>query len=123
MHSTATFASLWMVTAFLQMAQTPGPTRFTHTDQIAAYASASVGLAQAEKICPGYRPNQANMLALRAWMEIKDGDKLELSRQLAAAQRKMTAQIKTGGAASWCSSIVGLFGPQGTLARGLLDAD
>jgi hypothetical protein len=112
-----------MIAAFIQMAQAPGPTGFTHSDQIAAYASASVGVAQAEKICPGYRRNPANMVALRAWMEIKDSDKLELSRQSAAAERKMTAQIKTGGAANWCSSIVGLFGPQGTLARGLLDAN
>jgi hypothetical protein len=123
MHPTATFASLWVITAFLQMAQAPVPTGFTHSDQIAAYASASVGVAQAEKICPGYRRNLANMAALRTWMEIKDSDKLELSRQSAAAEQKMTARIKTSGATSWCSSILGLFGPQGTLARGLLDAN
>lgn len=98
------------------------PTEFTHADQIAAYAAATVGVAQAEKICPGYRRNLANMAALRAWMDIQDADKAELSRQMTAAGRKMTTQIKASGASAWCASIVALFGPEGTLARGLLDA-
>ena len=124
MTVTAIFASLLITTAspIVQNAQAPAPRKFTHSEQIAAYASATVGVAQAEKLCPGYRRNPTNMAALRTWMEIKDADKLELSRETTAAERKMAAQIKAGGAASWCSSIVGLFGPEGTLARGLLDA-
>src|SRR5580704_2572766 len=114
MTATAIFSSLLMITAspIIQKAQAPGG--FSHSDQIAAYASATVGVAQAEKLCPGYRRNLANMAALRTWMEIQDADKLELSRQTTAAERKMAAQIKAVGAASWCSSIVGLFGPEGT---------
>jgi hypothetical protein len=124
MTATVIFASLLLTTAspIIQKAQAPAPQKFTHSDQIAAYASATVGVAQAEKLCPGYRRNLTNMVALRSWMEIRDADKLELSRETTAAERKMAAQIKTVGAASWCSSIVGLFGPEGTLARGLLDA-
>jgi hypothetical protein len=98
------------------------PTTFIHADQIAAYASATVGAAHAEKICPGYRRNLANMAALRAWMAIQDADKAELSRQMADAERKMAAQIKASSPSAWCAAIVGLFGPEGTLARGLLDA-
>jgi hypothetical protein len=124
MTATAIFASLLMITGspIIQTAQAPAPSGFSHSDQIAAYASATVGAAQAEKLCPGYRRNPTNMAALRTWMEIQDADKVELSREATAAERKMAAQIKAVGAASWCSSIVGLFGPEGTLARGLLDA-
>jgi hypothetical protein len=100
----------------------PAPAQFTHADQISAYASAVVGVAHAEKTCPGYRRNLANMVALRNWMAIRDGDKAELSRRTAEAEREVTAKINELGAQSWCASIVGLFGPEGNLARGLLDA-
>jgi hypothetical protein len=124
MTVTAIFASLLMIDAssIIQLAQAPAPGGFSHSDQIAAYASATVGVAQAEKLCPGYRRNPNNMAALRTWMEIQDADKVQLSRETTAAERKMAAQIKAVGGASWCASIVGLFGPEGTLARGLLDA-
>ena len=61
------------------------------------------------------------MASLRKWMAIQDSDKPELSRQTAAAQKKIAAQIEKTGAPSWCASILALFGPEGTLARGLLE--
>jgi hypothetical protein len=124
MQAALVFAPMLVITVASTTPDAPAkaPTEFTHSDQIAAYASAVVGVARAEKVCPGYRRNLANMVALRAWMAIRDGDKSELSRQTADAERKMTTQIQASGASSWCASIVGLFGPDGTLARGLLDA-
>ena len=123
MQAASVLASLLTIAAspILQKAQSPAPGQYTHADQIAAYATATVGVAQAEKICPGYRRHPTNMAALRTWMEIKDADKVELSRQTAAAERTMMAKIKAEGASAWCISIVALFGPEGTLARGLLD--
>jgi len=117
-------APLLVITApsVAQDAGAPAPGKFTHADQIAAYASAVVGVAHAEKTCPGYRRSPATMTALRAWMDIRVGDKSELARQTAEVEQKMSAQIATLGAASWCTSILGLFGPEGTLARGLLEA-
>jgi hypothetical protein len=124
MQATIVFAPLLVITvaSATQDAPVSAPREFTHSDQIAAYASATVGVAHAEKICPGYRRNLANLVALRAWMAIQDADKAELSRQTADTERKMTAQIKSLGDVAWCANIVGLFGPEGTLARGLLDA-
>ena len=57
----------------------PNPQEFTHSDQIAGYASAVVGVARAEKLCPGYQRNPANMAVLREWMAIQDSDKSGLS--------------------------------------------
>jgi hypothetical protein len=81
-----------------------------------------MGVTRAEKIRPGYRRNPTNMAALRKWMAIQDSDKPELSRQTIDAQKKVSSQIETLGAPSWCASILGLFGPEGTLARGLPEA-
>jgi hypothetical protein len=100
----------------------PSPPEFTHSDQIAGYASAVVGVTRAEKICPGYRRNPTNMAALRKWMAIQDSDKPQLSRQTIDAQKKVSSQIEALGAPSWCASILGLFGPEGTHLRGLLEA-
>jgi hypothetical protein len=125
MTATVIFASFLVAASpVIHLAQAPAPAqkKFSHADQIAAYASAIVGTAQAEKLCPGYRRNPTNMAALRSWMAIQDADKAALQRETTAAVQKMGAQIKSIGATSWCSSIVGLFGPEGTLARGLLDA-
>jgi hypothetical protein len=123
MHPAIIFARIWATTiASTQAVPTPTPPEFTHSDQIAGYASAVVGVTRAEKICPGYQRNLANMVALRKWMAIQDSDKPELSRQTIDAQKKVSSQIETLGAPSWCASILGLFGPEGTLARGLLEA-
>ncbi len=113
----------WLATiATVQDAPAPAQPEFTHSDQITGYASAVVGVIHAEKVCPGYRRDPANMAALRKWMAIRDSDKAELSRQMIDATQKMSAQIEKLGAPSWCASILELFGPEGTLARGLLEA-
>ena len=123
MHAAIIFAPLLVITiAPTQDAPAPAPPEFTHSDQVAGYASAVVAVTHAEKICPGYRRNPATMTALRKWMAIRDSDKSEVSRQTVDAERKMSTQIETLGASSWCASILGLFGPDGTLARGLLRA-
>jgi hypothetical protein len=123
MYAAIIFAPLLVTTiATTQDAPAPAPPEFTHSDQITGYASAVVGVTRAEKICPGYRRNPTNMAALRKWMAIQDSDKPELSRQTIDSQKKMSSQIETLGAPSWCASILGLFGPEGTLARGLLEA-
>jgi hypothetical protein len=62
------------------------------------------------------------MAALRKWMAIQNEDNLELSRQTTDAQQKIASQIEKLGAPAWCASILELFGPDGTLARGLLQA-
>jgi hypothetical protein len=62
------------------------------------------------------------MAALRNWMAIQDSDEPKLSRQTIDAQQKIASQIENLGAPSWCASILELFGPDGTLARGLLQA-
>ena len=123
MHPAIIFARIWATTiASTQAVPAPAPPEFTHSDQIADYASAVVGVTRAEKICPGYRRNLANMAALRKWMAIQDSDKPELSRQTTDTQQKIASQIQNLGAPSWCASILELFGPDGTLARGLLQA-
>jgi hypothetical protein len=123
MHVAIIFARIWATTiASTQAVPAPSPPEFTHSDQIAGYASAVVGVTRAEKICPGYRRNLANMAALRKWMAIQNADNLELSRQTTDAQRKIASQIEKLGAPAWCASILELFGPDGTLARGLLQA-
>ena len=123
MHAAITFVPLLVIAiASVQDAPGPAPANFTHSDQIAGYASAVVGVTRAEKMCPGYRRNRANMAALRKWMAIQDSDKTELSRQTIDATQKTSTQIEKVGAASWCASILELFGPEGTLARGLLEA-
>ena len=123
MHAAIIFAPIWAITiASTQDSPASNPQEFTHSDQIAGYARAVVGVARAEKFCPGYQRNPANMAALREWMDIQDSDKPELSRQTNAAQQKIASQIQKLGSPSWCASILGLFGPEGTLARGLLEA-
>ena len=89
MHAAIIFARIWATTiASTQAVPAPSPPEFTHSDQIAGYASAVVGVTRAEKICPGYRRNLANMAALRKWMAIQDSDKPELSRQTIDARQK-----------------------------------
>jgi hypothetical protein len=123
MHAAIIFTPLWVITvASGQDSPAPTPPEFTHSDQIEGYASAVVAVTRAEKLCPGYRRSSSNMAALRKWMAIQDSDKPELSRQTAVAQKKIAAQIEKAGAPSWCASILALFGPEGTLARGLLQA-
>ena len=122
MYAAIIFAPLLVTIAMTQDAPAPAPPEFTHSDQITGYASAVVGVTRAEKICPGYRRNLTNMAALRKWMAIQNADNLELSRQTTDAQRKIASQIEKLGAPAWCASILELFGPDGTLARGLLQA-
>jgi hypothetical protein len=122
MYAAIMFAPLLVMIAMTQDAPASAPPEFTHSDQITGYASAVVGVTRAEKICPGYRRNATNMIALRKWMAIQESDKPELSRLTSDAQKKVSSQIETLGAPSWCASILGLFGPEGTLARGLLEA-
>jgi hypothetical protein len=121
MHGEILFVPLMAITiAATQDGPAPSRSEFTHSDQIAGYAAAVVAVTRAEKICPGYRRNSTNMAALRKWMAIQESDKAELARETIDATQKMSTQIEKLGAPSWCASILGLFGPEGTLARGLL---
>jgi hypothetical protein len=58
MHAAIMFATLrTIMVASTQDLPAPNPPEFTHSDQIAGYASAVAGVTRAEKLCPGYRPN------------------------------------------------------------------
>jgi hypothetical protein len=97
------------------------PAGTAHYDQIEFYASVIAGAARAEKICEGYRTNITVLGGLRAKMAIRIEDRPEVERRARQAERHLSAQIEQTGVASWCASILGLFGPDGTIMPGLLE--
>jgi hypothetical protein len=99
----------------------PSDPGLAHSDQIEAYASIIAGATRAEKACTGYRTNMAALAEVRAKLAIRAADRPELSRLVQAVERKVSVQIEEFGVASWCASILGLFGPDGTIVPGLLE--
>jgi hypothetical protein len=79
------------------------------------------GVARAEKVCTSYQANWATLAVVRTKLAIRAEDRPELSRLVQQVERKVSAQIEELGVATWCASILGLFGPDGTIAPGLLE--
>jgi hypothetical protein len=99
----------------------PSDPGVAHSDQIEAYASMIAGATRAEKVCTGYRTNIATLAGVRTKLAIRAEDRPELSRLVQQVERKVSAQIEELGVTSWCASILGLFGPDGTIVPGLLE--
>lgn len=85
-----------------------------------SYADIAATTIIAEQSCPGLRLNAGQLTTLRLAARIGAGQEATLEEKLRTRASGLRQQLAADGRETWCAAASAAFGPEGTVARGML---
>ena len=85
-----------------------------------SYAEAAATTIIAEQSCSGVRLNAGQLTTLRLAARIGAGQEAALEEKLRTRASQLRQQLAMDGRETWCAAASAAFGPDGTVARGVL---
>jgi hypothetical protein len=90
------------------------------TSPLDAYAEAAATTILAEQKCQGVRLQAGRLTTLRLATKVTPAQEAVLQEKLRSRAGELRQRLAADGAAAWCDAALDAFGPQGTVARGVL---
>ena len=85
-----------------------------------SYADAATTTIIAEQSCPGVQMKAGQLTNLRLAARVNTGQESALQEKLRARATQVRQQLAEVGRDAWCANALASFGPNGTIARGVL---
>lgn len=85
-----------------------------------SYAEAASTTIIAEQACPGVQVRAGQLTTLRLAARVNPGQEAVLEEKLRTRASQVRQQLAADGREAWCSQALAAFGPQGTVAKGVL---
>ena len=85
-----------------------------------AYAEAAATTILAEQNCPGVHLFAGRLTSLRLAAKVAPAQEAALVEKLKGRATALRESLATDGQTAWCEAAFAAFGPQGTIARGVL---
>ena len=85
-----------------------------------SYAEAASTTIIAEQACPGVQVRAGQLTTLRLAARVAPGQEAMLEEKLRTRASEVRQQLAADGREAWCAAALAAFGPQGTLAKGIL---
>jgi len=109
---------IWvLVLAGPASAQTPAPPAPSPLDN---YAEAAATTIIAEQACPGVQVKAGQLTTLRLATKVAAAQEAVLQEKLRTRATEVRQQLAADGRAAWCAQALAAFGPQGSVAKGIL---
>jgi hypothetical protein len=96
-------------------AQTPAPSA-----PLDSYAEAAATTIIAEQACPGVQVKAGQLTTLRLAARVNAAQEAILEAKLRTRATQVRQQLAADGRDAWCSQALAAFGPQGSVAKGIL---
>jgi hypothetical protein len=84
------------------------------------YAAAASTTIIAEQACPGVQVRAGQLTTLRLAARVNPGQEAVLEEKLRTRASQVRQQLAADGREAWCAEALAAFGPQGTIAKGVL---
>jgi hypothetical protein len=84
------------------------------------YADAATTTIIAEQACPGVQVKAGQLTNLRLAARVNTGQEPVLQEKLRTRATQVRQQLATVGRDAWCANALQAFGPEGTVAKGIL---
>ena len=84
------------------------------------YADAASTTIIAEQACPGVQVRAGQLTTLRLAARVNAGQEAVLEEKLRSRASQVRQQLAAVGRDAWCAEALASFGPQGSVARGIL---
>ncbi|MGU3667356.1 hypothetical protein ACLBX9_24490 [Methylobacterium sp. A49B] len=84
------------------------------------YADAASTTIIAEQACPGVQVRAGQLTTLRLSARVNAGQEALLEQKLRTRSTQVRQQLAAVGREAWCAAALAAFGPQGTVAKGIL---
>jgi hypothetical protein len=85
-----------------------------------SYAAAASTTIIAEQACPGVQVRAGQLTTLRLAARVNPGQEAVLEEKLRTRASQVRQQLAADGREAWCAEALAAFGPQGTIAKGVL---
>lgn len=99
-------------TAAAQVPAAPSP--------LDSYASAAATTIIAEQACPGVQVRAGQLTTLRLAARVNAGQEAMLEEKLRTRATQVRQQLAADGRDTWCAQALAAFGPEGSVAKGIL---
>ncbi len=84
------------------------------------YADAATTTIIAEQACPGVQVKAGQLTNLRLAARVNTGQEPVLQEKLRTRATQVRQQLATVGRDAWCANALQAFGPDGSVAKGIL---
>ena len=84
------------------------------------YASAAATTIIAEQACPGVQVRAGQLTTLRLAARVNAGQEAMLEEKLRTRATQVRQQLAADGRDTWCAKALAAFGPEGSVAKGIL---
>ncbi|MEE7449274.1 hypothetical protein MRF4_16525 [Methylobacterium radiotolerans] len=84
------------------------------------YASAAATTIIAEQACPGVQVRAGQLTTLRLAARVNAGQEAMLEEKLRTRATQVRQQLAADGRETWCAQALAAFGPEGSVAKGIL---
>jgi hypothetical protein len=109
---------IWsLVLAGPACAQAPAPPTPSPLDN---YAEAAATTIIAEQACPGIQVKAGQLTTLRLATKVGAAQEPILQEKLRTRATQVRQQLAADGREAWCAQALAAFGPQGSVAKGIL---
>ncbi|MCJ2141303.1 hypothetical protein [Methylobacterium sp. E-066] len=98
-------------------AQAPSPLAPSPLDN---YAEAAATTIIAEQACPGIQVKAGQLTTLRLATKVAAAQEAILQEKLRTRATQVRQQLAADGREAWCAQALAAFGPQGSVAKGIL---
>ena len=100
-------------------AQTPAPPAAAPSP-LDNYAEAAATTIIAEQACPGIQVKAGHLTTLRLATKVAAAQEAVLQEKLRTRATQVRQQLAADGREAWCAQALAAFGPQGSVAKGIL---
>ncbi|MGH1574626.1 hypothetical protein ACRAWG_33230 [Methylobacterium sp. P31] len=111
-------AILALVLAAPARAQAPAPAN--PASPLDNYAEAAATTIIAEQACPGVQVKAGQLTTLRLAARVNPAQERMLEEKLKTRATQVRQQLAADGREAWCTRALAAFGPQGSVAKGIL---
>ena len=111
---------LALVLAGPACAQAPAPAPVAQASPLDSYAEAAATTIIAEQSCPGVQVKAGQLTTLRLGARVNAGQEAVLQEKLRTRASQVRQQLSADGREAWCAGALAAFGPQGSIAKGIL---
>ena len=84
------------------------------------YADAATTTIIAEQACPGVQVKAGQLTTLRLATKVAAAQEAILQEKLRTRATQVRQQLAADGREAWCTQALAAFGPQGSVAKGIL---
>jgi len=98
----------------------PPTTPLSPQSPLDSYAAAASTTIIAEQACPGVQVRAGQLTTLRLAARVNPGQESVLEEKLRSRASQVRQQLAADGREAWCAEALAAFGPQGTVAKGVL---